>query len=78
MSLLNKYGVQYIYIGENERTYGYESLNSSDESAKKIGDAYYRKIDTNIDLLLSLGDIVKVIPETSKKPYATYLIKVRR
>ena len=78
MSLLNKYGVQYIYIGENERTYGYESLNSSDESAKKIGDAYYRKIDTNIDLLLSLGDIVKIIPETSKKKYATYLIKVRR
>ncbi len=77
-ALLDKYNVEYIYIGENERTYGYEQLKGTDEGAKKIGDAYYREIDTNIDILLSLGDIVKMIPETKSKKYATYLIKVRR
>ena len=81
-AILDKYNVDYIYIGECERYYGYDQVSadrSNDStSIKYIGGHYYRESQPNLDILLSLGIPVKTIAPTGKKPYSTYLIKVRK
>ena len=81
-AILEKYNVDYIYIGECERYYGYDQVSAdrsnTSSTIKYIGGYYYRESQPNIDLLLSLGYPVKTIGPTNKKPYSTYLIKVRK
>lgn len=81
-AILDKYNVDYIYIGECERYYGYDQVSadrSTDStSIKYIGGYYYRESQPNLDVLLSLGTTVKTIAPTNKKNYSTYLIKVRK
>lgn len=81
-AILEKYNVDYIYIGECERYYGYDQVSAdrsnTSSAIKYIGGYYYRESQPNIDLLLSLGYPVKTIGPTNKKPYSTYLIKVRK
>lgn len=76
--LIDKYDIDYIYIGQNERTNGYEQSMEPLEDYMAIDNYYYHKIDTNTEILLQLGEIVKMIPEDGSKDYATYLVKVRK
>lgn len=82
MAILRKYNVDYLYIGECERYYGYDHVNVDQTNAssgvKYIGGYYYRPSTPNINMLLSLGTPVKTIGPTDKKPYTTYLIKIRK
>lgn len=75
--LIEQYKIDYIYIGECELVDGYNQTNNSDADSRYVETGYFKKIDTNIELLCSLGEVVKEIPAGNGKNYATYLIKVR-
>ena len=75
--LIEKYQIDYIYIGECELVDGYATRDGSEDDSRYVENGYYKKIDTNIELLCSLGEVVKMIPAETGKNYATYLIKVR-
>ena len=80
-TLLKKYKVDYIYYGQHELVNGFaqKTVDSNTDMSNLLNlqGSYYEKWDTNLNVLLSLGDIVKVIPATGSKQYTTYLIKVR-
>lgn len=80
-ALLKKYKVDYIYIGQHELVNGFSQVSVKADtdmsSVVNLQGYYYPKWELNLDLLLSLGDIEKVIPASGGKRYATYLIKVR-
>lgn len=81
-AVLDKYNVDYIYVGECESVFGYSQAavgeNTDYQTVKSIGGTYYTKLESNLDILLTLGEIEKVIPANDKKKYATYLIRVTR
>lgn len=76
LEIIKKYKIDYIYYGECERVNGLVQLEASQPS-KYIAGNYYEKLDSNLNILLSLGDVVKCVNPTEKKLYSTYLIKVR-
>ncbi|MBO4324052.1 MAG: hypothetical protein J5845_01460 [Lachnospiraceae bacterium] len=80
--IIKKYDIEYIYYGECELVNGIESKTPNQDTdyntIKNFDGQYHTKLTSNIDVLLSVCDIVKYIPATSKKNYATYLLKVRK
>ncbi|MBO4696295.1 MAG: hypothetical protein J5643_03305 [Lachnospiraceae bacterium] len=81
-AIIDKYNIDYIYYGECELVNGHSSVTPNQETnystIKNVGGAYRQRLDSNINVLLSVGEIVKYIPASDKKNYATYLIKVRK
>lgn len=91
-SLIAKYDIDYIYVGEAERYNGLVtgSQDSKDENGESyvlnVPDGrYYPKMKINDELLRSLGDIVyqATDPDTglsfkSDGTYRTYIIKVKK
>lgn len=80
--LIDKYNIEYIYYGECELVNGLSSVTPDSDTKystlKNVGGAYRQRLESNLNVLLSVGDIVKYIPASDKKNYATYLIKVRK
>lgn len=81
LAIIEKYDIDYIYYGECERVFGnaqYSDINGLDVPTKYLYGSYYEKLDSNLNVLLSVGDVVKCINPTDGKSYSTYLIKVRK
>jgi len=82
--LIEKYDIDYIYIGECELVDGYSQLGSADENgnSRKVEGSYYTTINTNVDLLLGLGEVVfqqwTEGDDGDEAGFNTYLIKVNR
>lgn len=74
--LIEKYDIDYIYIGECEQVDGYNE--QSKDSGKYVQGGYYGSINVNVDLLLSLGTVEKMIPASNGRNYATYLIRINK
>ncbi len=82
--LIEKYDIDYIYIGECEMVDGYHQRSEADKSSesynasewRNVEGSYYKAINTNIPLLTGLGEVVKEI--TDENDFTTYLIKVNR
>ena len=81
LAIIDKYDIEYIYYGECERVFGnaqYSDVDNLDIATKYVKGSYYEKLESNLNVLLSVGDVVKCINPTERKQYTTYLIKVRR
>lgn len=76
-ALVAKYDIDYIYIGECEYVDGYAQVGNDEENSKRVHGSNYRRIDTNVSLLCSLGTVVFSTPEENGKP-ATYLIQIEK
>jgi len=85
-SLLTKYDVDYIYVGEAER---YDGLKTGDANTegyyKNAADGrYYAKQEVNDELLRSLGEVVyQAVDENGSEfdangEYRTYIVKVNK
>ncbi|MBP5410397.1 MAG: hypothetical protein J6Y26_00630 [Lachnospiraceae bacterium] len=74
---VEKFDLDYIYIGTCERVDGYADNPGSDEEAITVQGKRCRKIDVNIDLLKSLGTVLKESVDNRTKETA-YLIKIDR
>ena len=82
-AIIDKYDIEYIYYGECELVYGYEQYSADDDNLdhsnlRLVSGSYYAKLESNLEVLLSLGDIEKLIPASGSRNYTTYLIRVRR
>lgn len=75
--IIEKYGIDYIYIGECEYVDGYAQVGNEEDNTMRVHGSNYRKIDTNVNLLCSLGEVVFETPAEGGKP-ATYLIKIAK
>lgn len=82
--LIEKYDIDYIYIGECELVDGYSQLSQANEdgTSRKVEGSYYTSINTNVDLLLSLGEVVFQEwtdgDDDGEEGFTSYLIKVNR
>ena len=75
--LLEKYETDYVYIGMCEYVNGYIQLSDSTKDPNRlIGGKRYPEIDTNVELLLSLGTIEK--EAIDKNGDSAYLIRLDR
>ena len=80
-SLIDKYDIDYIYVGEAEHFDGYYGM---DEAAVESGEAgyyhggIYKKIATNEELLKQLGKVHMISEPDEEKEYATYIIEVAK
>lgn len=74
--LLDKYNVDYIYVGEAEMLDGY-SASTGSRSYNYHGESY-SIIDTNHALLKSLGEVITISEASDSKLYETYIVKVDR
>ncbi len=78
-ALIEKYDIDYIYVGEGELVDGTDSASSADETHTYYYHGYYyRPIEVNHELLKSLGEVVFDSPATISKDYETYIIKVNK
>ncbi len=74
MSLIEKYDIDYIYVGNAENFDGY---NTTDGEVFHGGS--YKKIVTNHNLLKSLGEVVMISEaDNLSKNYETYIVRVDR
>ncbi len=74
MSLIEKYDIDYIYVGCAETFDGY---NTTDGEVFHGGN--YKKITTNHNLLKSLGEVVMISEADGyTKNYETYIVKIDR
>lgn len=84
LELIEKYDIDYIYIGECELVDGYHQRSDADKQSenydasawRSVEGSYYKVINTNISLLTGLGEVVKQIE--SEEGFTTYLIKINR
>lgn len=84
VDIIEKYGINYIYVGEGERVVGTSGKTSSDKTDEHTVfyiDRYYIPQDVNDELLRGLGDIVyEYIDEDGDNmtngEYNTYIIKI--
>ncbi len=84
LELIEKYNIDYIYIGECELVDGYRQRSDADKQSENYDSAawrnvegsYFKAIDTNISLLTGLGEVVKQVE--SEDGFTTYLIKIIR
>ncbi len=85
--LIEKYDIDYIYIGECELVDGYHQRGDGDvnedgtydsEQWRSVEGSFYKRINTNIELLTGLGTVVRMIDETTGRNFTTYLIEVDR
>ncbi len=74
-ALIEKYDIDYIYVGEAELVDGYSSATSN---AYNYHGTQCTRIDTNHALLKSLGEVVMISPASEGKAYETYIVKVDR
>lgn len=75
-ALIEKYKIDYIYVGEAEMLDGYSS--SDDNSGYNYHGSRYTRINTNHAMLKSLGEVIMISEATDSKPYETYIVKVDR
>lgn len=82
LTIIDKYNIDYIYYGACERVFGYEQITPGEDTdysnLRRIENEYYTKLESNLNVLLSIGTVEKCIPSNDSKTYATYLIKVKR
>ncbi len=77
--LIEKYDIDYIYVGEGELVDGTDSASSADDTHTYYYHGYYYKpVTVNHELIRSLGEVVFEIPANDTKSYATYIVKVNR
>ncbi|MCR4840791.1 MAG: hypothetical protein K5848_04520 [Lachnospiraceae bacterium] len=76
LSLINKYNIDYIYVGEAEHFDGYISGPESDENTAYFHGGYYSRIRVNDNLLKALGEVIEIAPEGTGSSYATYIVKI--
>ncbi len=78
-ALIDKYDIDYIYVGEAEHFDGYSAADQSYVDAGTAA-AYhggnYLKIETNEELLKQLGEVHMISEATDEKPYDTYIIEI--
>ena len=74
--LINKYNIDYIYVGEAEHVDGYVQVDNSEVSSKYYHGDNYKKIATNEVLLKSLGTVHMISEAGVDKSYATYIVEV--
>lgn len=74
--LIEKYDIDYIYVGEAELVDGYSS--GSGTGAYSYHGSAYQTIDTNHALLKSLGEVIMISEANEGKAYETYIVKVDR
>ncbi len=75
--LIEKYDIKYIYVGQTETVNGMES-GEDDEEHKHVKNRYATKIETNHELLKSLGTVVFEVETKMNYGYETYIVKVDR
>ena len=75
-ALIEKYNIDYIYVGEAEHFDGYFSKSESDSDAGYFHGGYYKKINVNDELLKSLGKVTVIAEAGTGSAYETYIVKV--
>ncbi len=75
--LIEKYDIKYIYVGHTETVNGTES-GEPDENHHYVKNRYATVIDTNHELLKSLGTVVFDADTKHDFGYETYIVKVDR
>lgn len=76
-ALIEKYNIDYIYVGEAELVDGYSDTTGGTGSYNYHG-GYYKTIQTNHTLLKSLGEVIMISEANEGKAYETYIVKVDR
>ena len=76
VSLIEKYNIDYIYVGEAEHVDGFYSMDSGSSDAMYFHGAYYKKIITNEALLTSLGEVHMISEAGENSLYNTYIIEI--
>lgn len=77
MNLVEKYDIKYIYVGETETVNGMMSGSAEEENCSLVKTRWYKNINTNHELLKSLGEVV-FDAETEDLGYSTYIVKINR
>ena len=83
-SLIEKYDIDYIYIGECELVDGYTQLGEADPdgNSRRVEGSYYASINTNVELLTGLGEVVfeewTEADDGDEEGFTSYLIKINR
>ena len=72
--LIEKYNIDYIYVGEAEQVDGY--TGSTGTTAYNYHGSECKRINTNHALLKSLGEVTVISSATEGKAYETYIVKV--
>ena len=75
-SLIGKYNIDYIYVGEAEHVDGFFSLDAGNEGAVSYHGGYYKRIVTNENLLKELGEVHMISEAGEDAYYSTYIIEV--
>ena len=79
-SLVDKYNIDYIYVGEAEHYDGYFQM---DETSLETGEggnfhgSIYKRIAVNDALLKQLGTVHMISEITDEKPYETYVVEIQ-
>lgn len=74
-ALIDKYDIEYIYVGGAERYDGYVSSGEASEDYSYYHGTNYLEIDTNHELLKSLGTVV-FETDSDGDGASTYIVKV--
>jgi YYY domain-containing protein len=74
-SLIEKYGIDYIYVGGAEQVDGYASSSSEGISTSYHGGTYL-SINVNDKLLKMLGEVTVISEAGEINDYETYIVKI--
>ena len=74
--LIEKYNIDYIYVGEAEHVDGFASMDSANTDAMYYHGSYYKKIVTNDALLKSLGEVHMIAEASGDVFYDTYIVEI--
>ena len=74
--LIEKYNIDYIYVGEAEHMDGYVQISDSEISSRYYHGDNYKKIETNETLLKALGTVHMISEAQAGKNYDTYIVEI--
>ena len=74
--LIEKYNIDYIYVGEAEHVDGFSSMDSAGMDSMYYHGSYYKKIVTNDALLKSIGEVHMIAEAGGESFYDTYIVEI--